>query len=252
MELESAEHAVRRLRRQVRRGRRHRRGADHRRPSCAARASSCASCPAARSSCSRRTTSCSAARAGRATWAACSRPRRSTPGRSPEHAETIGHRLAREGALGRFAVDFVVVRERGRRVDAVRDRAQPAQGRDHPPVPHPAVPHRRPLRPGDGAVPHPARPREAPGRHRPPRVRAAPRADAGRPVRHRGPARPALRPVAPGRHRVPHDQLPDRARPDRADGRRRHRRRRTARYREAERILLEEARGSVEERPLPV
>jgi hypothetical protein len=26
------------------------------------------------------------------------------------HAETIGHRLAREGALGRFAVDFVVVR----------------------------------------------------------------------------------------------------------------------------------------------
>lgn len=27
-----------------------------------------------------------------------------------EHAEAIGHRLAREGALGRFAVDFVVVR----------------------------------------------------------------------------------------------------------------------------------------------
>jgi hypothetical protein len=27
------------------------------------------------------------------------------------HAETIGHRLAREGALGRFAVDFVVVRD---------------------------------------------------------------------------------------------------------------------------------------------
>ena len=28
-----------------------------------------------------------------------------------EHAATIGHRLAREGALGRFAVDFVVVRD---------------------------------------------------------------------------------------------------------------------------------------------
>jgi hypothetical protein len=28
-----------------------------------------------------------------------------------KHAEAIGHRLAKEGALGRFAVDFVVVRE---------------------------------------------------------------------------------------------------------------------------------------------
>ena len=45
--------------------------------------------------------------------------------------------------LGRFAVDFVVVRGRRRRLVAVRDRDQPAQGRHHAPVPHPAVPHRR-------------------------------------------------------------------------------------------------------------
>ena len=38
-----------------------------------------------------------------------------------------------------------------------------------------------------------------------------------RPVRHRGPARPALRPVPPDRRRLPHDQLPHRARPDRPD-----------------------------------
>ena len=48
-----------------------------------------------------------------------------------------------EGALGRFAVDFVVTRAARRELDAVRDRAQPAQGRHHAPVSHPAVPHRR-------------------------------------------------------------------------------------------------------------
>ena len=132
-----------------------------------------------------------------------------------EHAETIGRRLADQGALGRFAIDFVVVRGSERRVDAVRDRAQPSQGRDDPPVPHAAVPHRRPLRPDDLALPHPPRAREAPGRHRPSRVRAAPRPGAVRPVRHRGPTRTPLRPVAPGRDRLPHDQLPHRARPDR-------------------------------------
>ena len=95
-----------------------------------------------------------------------------------EHAETIGERLAAQGALGRFAVDFVVGARHRRRVDAVRDRAQPAQGRHDPPVPHAAVPHRRPLRPGDGAVPDPARAGEAPRRDRPPRVRPAARADA--------------------------------------------------------------------------
>ena len=54
--------------------------------------------------------------------------------------------------------------------------------------------------PTTGAVPDPARAREAPGRHRPPRVRRCCAAlTRRRPVRHRRPARPALRPVPAGR-----------------------------------------------------
>ena len=87
-----------------------------------------------------------------------------------DDAATIGARLAREGVLGRFALDFVVVRDASRGLDAVRHRVQPPQGRHHAPVPHPAVPHRRPLRPEDRALPYPGRPGEAPRRHRPPRV----------------------------------------------------------------------------------
>jgi hypothetical protein len=88
-------------------------GADHRDRAARAPACSCGCCPAARSSCSRPTTSCSAAPAGRATWAASSRRHPSTPGSITRDAELIGQRLARDGALGRFAVDFVVVRGAG-------------------------------------------------------------------------------------------------------------------------------------------
>ena len=68
----------------------------------------------------------------------------------PDHRGAAGA----EGALGRFALDFVVVAGRGGRLDAVRDRAQPAQGRHDAPVPHAAVPHRRrATTPRTGAVP---------------------------------------------------------------------------------------------------
>ena len=87
-----------------------------------------------------------------------------------EHAAAIGHRLARSRARSAGSPSTSSWSATRRRLDAVRDRAQPAQGRDHPPVPHPAVPDRWPLRPVDGAVPHAAGPREAPGRDRPPRV----------------------------------------------------------------------------------
>ena len=167
------------------------------------------------------------------------------------HAETIGRWLADQGALGRFAIDFVVVRGGDGVLDPVRDRAQPAQRRDDPPVPHPAVPHRRPLRPDDRAVRHASWPRKAPDRHRPSRVRAASRAGAARPVRHCGPTRPAFRPVTPGRDRVPHDQLPHRARPDRPDRGRDTPAEAHRRYRDAEAILLGEARLALEEMPLP-
>ena len=198
MELESPDDAARRLPGQVRRGGGHRRGADRRARSFAARASSCGCCPTARWSCSPPTTSCWAAPAGRATSAAASRRRRVRP---RDHRARRDDRspAGTQGALGPLRGRLRGRARRWRRVGVVRDRAQPAQGRDDPPVPHAAVPHRRPLRPGDRVVPHAAGTREAPGRHRPPRVRAAARADAVRPVRHRGAARPALRPVAPGR-----------------------------------------------------
>ena len=76
---------------------------------------------------------------------------------------------------------------------------------------------------------------------------------ADRPLRHRRPERAALRPGTAVGRRVPHDQLPHRARSRRPDrGRRQPRRGAHQRYREAERILLEEARLSLQERPLPV
>ena len=72
-------------------------------------------------------------------------------------AMTVGERLAREGVLGRFAHRLRRGPGRRRRLDAVRHRDQPAQGRHDPPVPHPAVPHRRPLRRRDRPVPDPGR-----------------------------------------------------------------------------------------------
>ena len=74
-----------------------------------------------------------------------------------EPAQRIGDRLAAAGALGRFAIDFVVVKDETGSLVGVRDRAQPPQGRDHPPVPDPAVPHRRQLRRREWTVPDLAR-----------------------------------------------------------------------------------------------
>ena len=104
-------------------------------------------------------------------------PRVPVPGRrgyaARDHARTaaaIGERLAREGVLGRFAIDFVVVQDAtgraGRRTRSSSTCARAARRT----VPHPAVPHRRPLRPDDRAVPHPGRAGEAPRGDRPPRV----------------------------------------------------------------------------------
>ena len=111
---------------------------------------------------------------------------------------------------------------RERRLDAVRDRAQPAQGRHDAPVPDAAVPHRRPLRPATALFPTPS------GREKHLVATDHLESDAlrgpqrRRPLRHRRAPRPALRPGPADRRRLPHDQLPHRARPGRADGRRRH------------------------------
>ena len=128
-----------------------------------------------------------------------------------EPAMAIGERLAREGVLGRFAVDFVVVR------DAAGDWSAYAielnlrkGGTTHPFLTlqfltdgsYDAATGRFLTRDGAG---------EAPRRHRPPRVRRPARPVGRRPVRRGRPARPALRPVPAGGHRVPHDQLAHRA-----------------------------------------
>ena len=77
-------------------------------------------------------------------------------------------------------------------------------------------------------------------------------AERRRPVRHRGPARAALRPVAADRGRVPHDQLPHRARPGRPHRGRGHPEEAEATYQRAQRLLLTAARDALEEAPLRI
>ena len=69
-----------------------------------------------------------------------------------EQAARLGERLAREGVLGRFAVDFVAVRDESGELALVRDRDQSPQGRDHAPLPDAAVPNRWHLRRRRGCV----------------------------------------------------------------------------------------------------
>ena len=78
--------------------------------SSAARASRCASRRSASSRCCPRTTSCWAARAGRATSAASSPPIPAYATAITREAVKVGERLAKEGVIGRFAMDFVAVR----------------------------------------------------------------------------------------------------------------------------------------------
>ena len=97
-----------------------------------------------------------------------------------------GRRAARVGGRDRPLRDGLRRRQgRGRRLGAVRDRAQPPQGRHDAPVPHAAVPHGRRVRPGDGGVHGPERQAEVLRRLRPCRERPVPRADGRRPLRPR-------------------------------------------------------------------
>jgi hypothetical protein len=82
-------------------------------------------------------------------------------------ANIIGRRLAREGVLGRFAIDFVVVRNIAGTWTPYAIELNLPQGRDDPPIPDAAVPHRRTLRRRHSAVRHPRGQGEAPRCHRP-------------------------------------------------------------------------------------
>ena len=84
----------------------------------------------------------------------------------------VGRRLAREGVLGRAAVDFVAVRDGGAwRLNAVEINLR-CGGTTHP-VLRAAGADRRRLRPARRRVPHPARRRQALRGHRPPRLAGA-------------------------------------------------------------------------------
>ena len=70
-------------------------------------------------------------------------------------AKIIGARLAREGVIGRFAIDFVSVRDTAGAWTFVRHRTQPSQGRHDASIPDAAVPHRRPVRRTERTLPDP-------------------------------------------------------------------------------------------------
>ncbi len=140
-------------------------------------------------------------------------------------ARIVGERLAREGVMGRFAIDFVAVREpRGCLAD-VCDRAQPAQGWDDSSLPDPAVPHRWPLRLAEWTVPDGRRSGEASGGDRSPGIAEPAGAHARRPVRHRRSTSGSFRSGSADRGGLSHDELPHRARTRRAHRRREQRKR---------------------------
>ena len=73
-------------------------------------------------------------------------------------AKKVGTRLAKEGVLGRFAIDFVVVRSNKEAWQPYAIEVNSAKGRDNAPVLDPAVPHRWQLRSRQVGIPYPRRP----------------------------------------------------------------------------------------------
>ena len=130
---------------------------------------------------------------------------RSTRPRSRGRPPRSGARLAEEGVIGRFALDFVDgarttpasgrrTRSRSTCARAAR-RTRSSRCSSSPTAPTTPRPRRSPRRRASRSSSSPAttwrRPRTGP--------------HARRPVRHRRAPRPALRPVAPDRRGVPHD-----------------------------------------------
>ena len=164
--LRIATSPLRLVRRGSRGARRNRRGAHRRRGGAQPERPAAGHAARRRSRCCPRTTSCSAARAASPTSAAASRPIRRTPRRSRARRRRSASGSREEGVIGRFAVDFVAVR-RATDWDAVRDRAQPAQGRYDASVPHAPVPDGRRYDPETARLHRAERPREALRRDRP-------------------------------------------------------------------------------------
>ena len=139
-------------------------------------------------------------------------------------AAKIGARLSREGVIGRFAVDFVVVRDQS---DVWTPYAIEINlrkgGTTHPFLTLQFLTGGN-LRSGHRALHRPQRAREASRRHGSSRVAALSRTDALGPLRRGRAARPPIRPVSPNGRRLPHDDGAERVRRRRADGCQRQRR----------------------------
>ena len=105
----------------------------------------CASPPRASSRCCRRTTRCSGGPSGQS-YLGCRFP--ADPAYATlitRDAVKVGQELVGEGRPRALRLRLRRRPER-RRLDALRDRAEPAEGRHDPPVPDAPVPDRRPLR----------------------------------------------------------------------------------------------------------
>ena len=133
-----------------------------------------------------------------------------------EMAGRVGRRLAREGVIGRFALDFVAVRDGcgAWRSYAIEINLRKG-GTTHPYLTLEFLTDGR-YDSGSGRFLAPNGRREALRGERPRRVGGVPLAGAGGPVRHRDAARPPLQPGEPDRDRLPHDQRGHGARPLRA------------------------------------
>ena len=133
----------------------------------------------------------------------------------------IGRRLAREGVIGRCAVDFVAVRRDGDWEPYAIEINLRCGGTTHPFMAISTLTDGV-VRPARGRVPDAARRPEALRRDRPPRRARVPGADAGRPARRRRRAQlgwDAERETGVALHMVSALAV---AGPDRADGDRRH------------------------------
>ena len=132
---------------------------------------------------------------------------------SPEYGPAImrealkvGRRLAKEGVIGRFALDFVAVMNDQQPVGGLRDRDQPEKRGYDPSISHAAIPHGRRLQPGNRCVHDASRRTQVVHRQRSRALACLPLVYAHRSLRHRGEARTSFRSLAPERDRLSHGE----------------------------------------------
>ena len=136
------------------------------------------------------------------------------------HGRVVAERLRDEGVIGRFALDFVTVRENGSWSPYAVEINLRNGGTSYPLFTALRA-HRRNVRRRCRPLPRGVRARQALRRDRRPRGRLVPLPHPRRPARRRGRRAPRLGRGVPGRRRVPHGQRAGRRGPRRPDGDRR-------------------------------